>query len=546
MNLSAPLPKPGRWVTGRRARMLLCAAGTSFLIMLDSNIVAVSLPSIARDLHGSFTDVEWVVSAYVLSFAALLMAAGALADRFGRRRVLLAGLSIFTAASLLCGLASGTGSLNAGRVVQGVGAALQLSAALAVIGHGFRGHERARAFAFWGTVVGVAVALGPVVGGLITSYLGWRWAFLVNIPVGIVLIVLAATSVDESRDAAAQRLDLPGILLFGGGLLSIVWALIAANGVGWDSPSTLAKLGLGLALLVAFGIAERLQTRPMVDLALFRDRTVLGAAIAMLGYAATAQVMMTILPLYLQDAFSLAPVGAGLGMIPFALPLVVCPTIASRLAARVSGRAVLAAGLGVVALGNTAMALAVVSDAGYAAVAVGMVLTGAGAGLLNGETTKVQINAVPPARAGMASGIAGTTRFVGLVVGIAGLGAVLAATAEGRLRGLGMQAAPAWAIDWHLLSLRIVGGGAGGSLSDLPSDLRTSLEPAISASVSTGFGAALAVAALFAAISGILAWALIRAADTRPTTTVLPVNARLPAEAPAGLQSTAASSRPGT
>ena len=511
--------------------MLLCAAGTSFLIMLDSNIVAVSLPTIARDLHGEFTDVEWVVSAYVLSFAALLMAAGALADRLGRRRVLLAGLSIFTAASLMCGLAPGTAWLNAARAVQGVGAAMQLSAALAVIGHGFHGHERGRAFGFWGTVVGVAVALGPIIGGLITTYLGWRWAFLVNVPVGAVLIALAVTSVDESRDADAQRLDLPGILLFGGGLLSVVWALIAANGVGWDSPATLTKLGMGVALLIAFGIVETLQARPMIDLALFRSRTVVGAAIAMLGYAATAQVMMTILPLYLQDAFDMAPDRAGLAMIPFALPLVACPTIASRLAARLSGRALLASGLGVVALGNAATAFAVTVGAGYAAVAIGMAITGAGAGLLNGETTKVQINAAPPARAGMASGIAGTTRFVGIVAGLAVLGAVLAATAEHRLRAVGLLAAPARAVDWQSLSLRIVGGDARGGLSVLSADLRTLIGAAVNASVSGGFGAAIAVAAVFAAVSSTLAWVLIRAADTRPTAPVSAGNA-IPAAVP--------------
>ncbi len=491
--------------------MLLCAAGTSFLIMLDSNIVAVSLPAIARDLHGAFTDVEWVVSAYVLSFAALLMAAGALADRLGRRRVLLIGLSTFTAASLVCGLAPGTHVLNVARAVQGVGAALQLSAALAVMGHGFRGHERARAFAFWETVVGAAVPLGPVVGGVITAHLGWRWAFLINIPVGGALIALAVTAVDESRDADARRLDLPGILLFGCGLSSVVWALINANGTGWESPSTLAKLAVGAALLVAFGVAEVRQTRPMVDLALFRDRTVLGATVAMLGYAATAQVMMTILPLYVQGAFGLAPDRAGLAMIPFALPLVLCPTVASRFGARMSSRALLASGLGLVAFGNAAMALAMVAGGGYAAVALGMVVTGAGAGVLNVETTKAQINAVPPERAGMASGIVGTTRFVGIVVGLASLGAVLAATAENRLRALGLQAAPAGAVDWHALSLRVVGGDATGGLSILASDLHASLGPAVSASVSSGFGAALAVAALLAAMSGTLVLALMAA-----------------------------------
>src|ERR1700761_8849383 len=177
--------------SGRKVRMLLCAAGASFVIMLDASIVAVSLPSIARDLHGEFTDVEWVVSAYILPFAALLMPAGALADGLGRRRILIWGLSIFTVASPLCGLAPDLTTLNGARALQALGAALQLGAAMAVISHGFQAHERVRAFAIWGTVMGLAPTMGPIVGGLITSYFGWRWAFLVNVPIGAALASLA-------------------------------------------------------------------------------------------------------------------------------------------------------------------------------------------------------------------------------------------------------------------------------------------------------------------------------------------------------------------
>src|ERR1700722_12909960 len=233
------LQDPRGRLAGRKARMLLCAAGTSFLIMLDANIVAVTLPSIARDLHGEFTDVEGVVSGYLLPFAALLIATGALADRLGRRRILVWGLSIFTIASLLCGLAPTLFALNAARALQAVGAALQLSAALAIISHGFQAHERARAHAIWGTVMGVAPSMGPLVGGLIASFFGWRWAFLVNIPIGALLISVALTSIDESRDPDAGRLDFAGIALFGGGLSSIVWALIEANNAGWGGGSTL-------------------------------------------------------------------------------------------------------------------------------------------------------------------------------------------------------------------------------------------------------------------------------------------------------------------
>jgi EmrB/QacA subfamily drug resistance transporter len=348
--------RPARWVSGRRARVLLCASGVSFIIMLDSNIVAVSLPSIARDLNATFADIEWVVSAYVLTFAALLMPSGALADRYGRRRMLIVGLAVFVLASLICGLAPSALVLNAARALQGVGAAIELSAALAVLGHAFQGAERAKAFGFWGTVVGVAVALGPLVGGLITSTLGWRWAFLVNVPVGSALTWLAIDAVEESRDPNAQRLDFVGMLSFGGGLFCLIWALIGANRVGWSAEQTLAKLLASAVLFALFVAAELIQQRPMVDFALFRKRTFLGACFAMLGFAASAQVMMTYLPLYLQNVFALSPAIAGLGMLPFALPLFFCPRIAASLSNRISGRDLLALGLAIVAAGNLATA----------------------------------------------------------------------------------------------------------------------------------------------------------------------------------------------
>jgi EmrB/QacA subfamily drug resistance transporter len=496
--------------------MLLCAAGTSFLIMLDANIVAVALPSIARDLHGEFTDVEWVVSAYILPFAALLMATGALADRLGRRCILLWGLAIFSVASLLCGLAPTLATLNAARALQAVGAALQLSAALAVISHGFEPHERARAYAVWGTVMGVAPTMGPLIGGLISTYLGWRWAFLVNVPIGMLLIGVATTSIDESRDPDARNLDLAGILLFGCGLSSIVWALIEANSAGWTSASTVRKVVIGTLLFGLFVVAEKMQRRPMVDLSIFRDRTVVGAAVAMLGYAGTAQVMMTILPLYLQDTFGQSAALAGIAMIPFALPLLVCPMIGGKLASRVSGRTLLAIGLALVALGNALTAGAVEVGLGYWAAAVGMFVMGSGAGLLNSETTKIQISTVPPARAGMASGIAATTRFVGIVVGLAVLGAVLAAVAEVNLRRLGTPIVGNQPLDWHALGLRIVGGDAAGALAVVPDEVRSALAAVVHHSVGAGFGASLAIGAAVALLSSIVSWLLIRAGDTRP------------------------------
>jgi len=505
----------GASFSGRKLHMLLCCAGAPFLIMLDTNIVAVSLPSIARDLQGGFADVEWVVSAYILPFAALLMPAGALADRLGRRRMLILGLSIFTFASFLCGAAPNLLTLNGARALQAVGAALQLTSSLAVVAQGFEANERARVYAIWGTVMGMAPPLGPILGGLVTSYLGWRWAFYINLPLGAGLIALAVTSVGESRDPKAGGLDYPGIVLFGGGLFSVVWALIDANRVGWESAPTIIRLVIGAVLLVGFIFAERKHRRPMIDLTIFRDPTVVGAAVAMLGYAASAQVMMTILPLYLQDAFVLSPAIAGLAMIPFALPLLIGPSVGGKLAATMSSRAILSLGLGLVAIGNAVAATAVLADLAYWTAAIGMFITGSGAGLLNSETAKAQVSSVPPERAGMASGLASTTRFIGIIAGVAVLGAVLAAVAEARLRKLGTTLAPDQGIDWHELSQRIVGGDAQGALAALSDPIQKALGGAVHASVAAGFGAALFVAAVVAVVSSLASWRLIRSAGNR-------------------------------
>lgn len=507
-----------RWISGRRFRVLLCASGMCFMIMLDSNIVAVSLPSIARDLGAAFSDIEWVVSAYVLTFAALLMPSGALADRIGRRRIALVGLSVFTLSSLLCGLAPGALILNMARAVQGIGAALQLSAALAILGHEFRGSDRARAFGFWGTVIGVAVALGPLVGGVITSSFGWRWAFLVNVPIGAVLVVLTVAVVEELRDPDAVRLDLAGMVLFGGGLFCLVWALIDGNAAGWSSRPILLKLAAAIALFILFVVAERAQMRPMVDFSLFRRRTFLGASVAMLGFASSAQVMMTYLPLYLQNAFGLGAAAAGFGMLPFALPLFFCPRIAAALAERTSGRTLLAIGLAIVALGNIATAALIAANGTYAAIAIGMVVTGCGAGLLNGETAKVSMSVIPPERGGMASGIGGTLRFVGLVTGITGLGAVLASETQLHFvraiasRGLsGSLAGRA-----QFMVSRIVSGDISGVVDKVVPAARGAMIDISRGSFAAGFTIVLVVAGGIATLAALLTVILVSAAETAP------------------------------
>src|ERR1700744_4426576 len=228
--------------------VLVCTSAPSFMLQLDANIVSVSLPSIAHSLNASFAGIEWVITAYMLSFAALLMPAGALADRFGRKRLLIIGLSVFTLATFACGAAPNLAALIAARPLQGAGAARQLSSALATLSHAFQGEGRARAFAFWGSVVGIGIASGPVVGGLITQGFGWEWAFYVNLPIGIALIALIVKVIESSKDPGAVRRDLPGVVCFAGALVLTTLALIEGNHRGWSDRWIVAELTTALLL----------------------------------------------------------------------------------------------------------------------------------------------------------------------------------------------------------------------------------------------------------------------------------------------------------
>lgn len=409
----------------KKILLLLCASVPSFMINLDANIVAVSLTSIARSLHADFSAIEWVISAYTLAFATLVMPAGALADRFGRKRVLLAGLTVFTVASFLCGAASSATALNLARAMQGVGAALQLSSALAVLSHGFQGQERAKAFAFWGSVIGIAVMLGPVAGGFITQLLGWQWAFYVNLPIGLAMIGMTVVAVRESKDPLANRIDIAGVVTFSGFLGILTWALISGNKQGWGNRQVIIEFVMACLFFFAFVYAEIRQARPMIDLRYFLKPTFLGANIAAVSYAVTFLTMLTYLPFFFQSALGYAPLRAGLLMLPLALPLFVVPRIVSaRFEHQMSGRALLVIGLILVGTGLAITAMTI-GHFSYSEIAAPMLIASVGAGILNGQVAKVGMTVIPVERAGMASGVSGTMRFSGIVVGFAALGAVL-------------------------------------------------------------------------------------------------------------------------
>ncbi len=455
------------------------------------------MPAIGRSLGASFTDIEWVVSSYVLSFAALLLAAGSYADHHGRKRGMLIGIFLFATASAACGFANSSLFLNIARAVQGVGGSLLLTAALAVIAHAFEGPERARAYAFWGACLGIAMTAGPIVGGVITGYLGWRWVFLVNVPICAALFSATFAIIHELRDEEVKRLDIAGIVTFSIGLFLLIWALIDGNAIGWTCRAILLRLaGAGL-LFVAFGVAETRQTRPMVDFTLFRGATFLGSAFAMLGYAAGAQVMIFYLPLFLQNAYGFKPMAAGLAMLPFALPMFLAPRVGARLANHYSGRTLLTVGLTVTVIGDLLLWAVAGADLPYTVFVASMLVAGTGAGLLNSETAKVMQGAVPAQRAGMASGIAGTTRFVGLLLGVAGLGAVLAKIASRQfvtaVTALGVD--PAIAVAG---AKRVTSGNIAGTLDGIAGSMQAQIHAAGLAAFADGFAAASLLAAALA------------------------------------------------
>jgi EmrB/QacA subfamily drug resistance transporter len=499
----------------KKKAVFLTASLVSSLIMLDSNIVAVSLPAIGRSLAASFTDIQWVISAYVLTYAALLLATGNYADLHGRRKAMLIGLVVFALSSAACGGATSALVLNLARGVQGVGGALLLTASLAIISHEFTGEEQASAFAFWGASLGIALAIGPIIGGTITNFFGWRWVFLVNLPLCALLIGATLKLVAESRDPDAKQLDFRGIVTFSLGLGLLIWALIDGNDDGWTSPGILTRLVVAGLLFTAFVIAELRQARPMVDFHLFEHRTFVGAVLAMIGYGAGAQVMVFFLPLFLQNAYGYAPIAAGVAMLPFALPMVLAPRVTSGLTSRYSGRAILTAGLAITVVGDLLFWFVARAQLSYSAFVIGMLVAGCGAGLLNGQTVKVLGGAVPPDRAGMASGLASTTRFIGILVSVAGMGAVLANIVHHAF-GTAVMAAGLDQATAAAAAKRVTAGDLSGLLGDVPAAVRSMLHMAGLASFAAGFAAASLLAAIIAIISCVLTFLLVGARDTAP------------------------------
>ncbi|HXQ61489.1 MAG TPA: MFS transporter [Acidimicrobiales bacterium] len=407
----------------RRWWTLIAVCGATFMLLVDVTIVQVALPTMQRQLHASFADLEWVISAYALSLSALILTQGSLADRFGRKYIFVGGLTVFTAASLVCGLANSATFLIVGRAVQGVGGAAMFATSLALIGQDFRGPERGTAIAAWGATVGGAVAVGPLVGGALTSGLGWRWIFFVNIPLGIVTLAVSLTRMVNISDPGTKRLDIAGLTTFSGALFLLVLGLTRGNDDGWGSAFILTLLCSSAVLLAAFIFAEFHQDRPMFDLSLFRKPAFTGVSLATFAIGAGMFAMLTYITLYLQDVLGLSPFQGGLRLLPLTVLCFVVPVATRTLAERTAPGVSLGAGLLLSAAG-LALMHGVTATSSWTTLLAGLLVAGLGIGIANPAIAKIALGVVSPERSGMASGISNTFRIGGLATGVAGLGAL--------------------------------------------------------------------------------------------------------------------------
>jgi EmrB/QacA subfamily drug resistance transporter len=396
----------------------------TFMLLLDITVVNTALPAIQRDLGGSFDDLQWVVDAYALSLAALVLTAGSLADRLGRRRIFAWGLGIFSLASLLAALAPDPTFLNLMRGLQGVGGAAMFAVSLALVAQEFRsGAERGMAMGIYGATIGIAVAIGPLVGGLLTDGLGWESVFLLNVPIGVAAIAVTYWKVRESRDPNATRVDWAGLATFSSALFVLVLALVRGNDEGWGSALIVSLLGGAGALLGAFAVIEHRVKEPMLPLSLFKRHAFTGVQLAAFGVSGSLFALFLYLTLYLQSFLGLSPVEAGVRYLPITLASFFVAPLAGMALARVQARYLLSGGLALVGIGLALMSgLDMSSD--WTALLAGFLVAGIGVGLLNPVIADVALSVVPKEQSGMASGINDTFRQVGVAVGIAAWGAV--------------------------------------------------------------------------------------------------------------------------
>jgi EmrB/QacA subfamily drug resistance transporter len=420
--------------TQRWTLVVVCAA--TAMLMLDIAVVNTALSRIAEDLSTGLSGLQWVVDAYTLALASTVLSAGFLADRLGRKRMFMAGLSVFTLASLACGLSTDITMLNTARAVQGIGAAVMFAVSLALLAHAFPdAKSRAGAFAAYGAAIGGAFAIGPLAGGLLTSGLDWQWIFLVNLPIGAFCLYATARYVKDSRDPEAQRIDWPGQITLTAGLFLLVLALLRGNAQGWTSTPILLELGGAALALMTFVTIEASMSQPMLPLQHFRNRSFTGAQIGAFAISASFFAVFLYVTLYLQQVLGMSAIEAGLVYLPGTLVMLVVSGVTAQLP--VPSRTLITGGMVLVTAGMVLFTLAG-PESEWWMLMPGLLVASVGCGLFNPAMSNVALSVLPDSQSGVAAGANDTFRQAGIAVGVAALGALI--PAENAIGGGSAQA----------------------------------------------------------------------------------------------------------
>jgi EmrB/QacA subfamily drug resistance transporter len=492
---------------------LIAVSVATFMLLLDITVVNVALPSIRDDLGASFTDLQWVVDAYALTLAALVLTAGSLADRLGRRLIFAAGVVIFSVASLLCALAPDPTFLNLARALQGVGGAVMFAVSLALVAQEFpAGRERGTAMGIYGASIGVAVAIGPLVGGALTDGLGWESIFYLNVPVGIAALGVTYLKLRESRDPNATRVDWPGVATFSVALFAVVLALVRGNDEGWGSPLIVSLLsGAGL-LMAGFVAIERRVAEPMLPLGLFRRASFTGVQLAAFAVSGSLFALFLYLTLYLQNYLGYSPFEAGIRYLPITIASFVAAPIAGALLSRVPARVLMSIGLAGGGLGLLLMAGVGVAD-DWTTLLGGFIVAGLGVGLLNPVIADVAVSVVPKEQSGMAAGINDTFRQVGVAVGIAALGVIFVGQGADRVSELTAGTAVAEGERPRELIEAASSGSLDQALAAVPPEAQPAVADAVGEGFIAGFNDVLTIGALLSFAGAALALWLVRESE---------------------------------
>jgi EmrB/QacA subfamily drug resistance transporter len=394
------------------------------MAMLDNTVVNVAIPTLIRDLHADASEVQWIIDGYVLAFASLLLTGGILGDRYGRKKMFLTGLAIFTFFSFMCGVSTSPTMLIAFRALQGVGGALLMPGTLSILTVTFPPEERAKAIGLWAGVSGVALGLGPLLGGYITQHASWHWVFFLNVPIGIVAFIVGTRTVRESRSEQERQLDIPGLLLGTGGLFAITYGLIEANRKGWGSPVIIVSLVTGAVLLVMLLLWESRTEHAMMPLSYFKIPAFSAGNLVAFSVSLGLFSAFLYLSLYMQLIRGYSPTQAGLRFLPMTLMIIVTAPNAGRIAQKIGSRAPMTYGMILAGLGTLALTLVQV-DTPFWKISIVFMVMGHGLGATMAPMTAAVMGAVGPQRAGLGSAMTNTSREIGGVMGIAALGAIL-------------------------------------------------------------------------------------------------------------------------